>query len=128
MQIFKSVHFDEIMKPESAEWCRQVAEWMLLHPYIVMFLTTAAFFFEFFVFLAIFSKRNAFIWGILLWSMHIGIQIAMGFMLTKIALPMVIFFSNIFYFFGLIIFSVLVLFKNALLLLFLQTKTLITKN
>ena len=128
VQILKSVHFNEVTNPDSAEWCRQVAEWMLLHPYIVTFLISSAFFFEVFVFIAIFSKRNAFVWGVLLISMHVGISYTMDIVLKYIAYPMGIFFSNIFYFVGLIIFSILVLFKNALLYLFWETKALVTRN
>jgi len=128
VQILRSIHINEVTYPEYSEWYRLVVDWMLLHPNVVTFLISTALLLELFAFIAIFSKRNAFVWGILLICMHIGINYSMSIVLKFIAYPMAIFFSNIYYFFGLIIFSILVLLKNALLLLFLQTKTLITKN
>ncbi len=67
---------------------------ILEHPGLVTTLLSFSLFIELFAIIAVFSKRNAFIWGLLLCGMHLGIFIFMSVMIKPIILSMIIFFVN----------------------------------
>lgn len=71
-----------------------VPVFIIEHPTLLIILLSFSLFFELFAITATFNKKYAFIWGILLTMMHIGIFISMNVAVFPIIICMIIFFTN----------------------------------
>ncbi|PSJ74980.1 hypothetical protein C7N43_21145 [Sphingobacteriales bacterium UPWRP_1] len=87
------------------QWAQTVANWMLAHPNLLMFLTAFALCIELFAFLAVIGKRFALGYGFLLLLLHAGVRLAMSIVLPFIVVAMLVYYINIFYFMWLVLYS-----------------------
>lgn len=67
------------------------------HQTLLMLLLTGVLLLELFAFVALINAKATFIYGLLLFAMHMGIQMTMDIFLYPISLPMLILFLNPFY-------------------------------
>ena len=72
----------------------QHANFILRHKYAVESIFAASLFLELFAWIAIINRRAAFVYGLLLFAMHIGIKYLMNILIGSIAYPMVVFTIN----------------------------------
>ena len=71
-----------------------VPVFILEHPELMLILLSFSLFVELFAFVAVFNKKYAFTWGLLLAIMHLGIFISMNVAVFPVIISMIIFFIN----------------------------------
>jgi hypothetical protein len=75
------------------------ADFILAHKYIVETLCASSLFLELFAWLAVRNKATAFVYGLMLFAMHMGILYFMNVLIVSIYYPMLIFMINPLYLF-----------------------------
>lgn len=96
LQILKS-HYYTYIDLGNEKWLAkgyELVNFIEAHPYLLIFLLASSLILELGAFLAIFSRRHAIIYGLLLLSMHIGIYWVMEIAIVSILFPMLIFMLN----------------------------------
>lgn len=67
---------------------------IISHPVLIIFILTLSVLFELFAGIAVFKKKYAFYWGLLLMCMHLGIYFFMNVMILPVIISMIAFFIN----------------------------------
>lgn len=111
LQILKS-HYYTYIDLGNEKWLNkgyELVNFIEAHPYLLIILLASSLILELGAFLAIFSRRHAVFYGLLLLSMHIGIYWVMEIAIVSILFPMLIFMLNPLYLMWLVLVK---LFKN----------------
>jgi len=96
LQILKS-HYYTYIDLGNESWLAkgyELVKFIEAHPYLLTFLLASSLLLELGAFLAIYSRRHAIMYGLLLLFMHIGIYWVMEIAIVSILFPMLIFMIN----------------------------------
>lgn len=96
LQVLKSFNYEYITTGDVSYKVAGVsqANWIIQHPLLTKILLGGSLISEAFSFLILINKKWAFVYGLLLLSMHIGIKVFMDIFFPTISLPMVAFCIN----------------------------------